>query len=115
MLANFDFGKIIYANFRFSDYLPRQREGIDYKKSYVNDPVGGGVTLDMSHELELVSNLFGSVEVVSSFASNTGTIGLQKEDYMQAMLLSNKNIMISVFLDFVSKERKRGFEKMQLI
>jgi predicted dehydrogenase len=105
-------GTIRLARFWFGSYLPSWRPGTDYRSSYsAQAALGGGVLLDAIHELDLVVWWFGSdVDVAGAVMAHTGTLDIDVEDAVQAVLRSGGGVPITVSLDYLSRAYRRGVE-----
>ena len=83
--------KIWSVNIFCGSYLPNWRNNIDYRKSSsAKKQLGGGVLLDLSHELDYVQWLFGKIQI----------------EHCKSKKLSNLNIETDDFLNLVGKTRK---------
>ena len=57
--------KIFYASTIWGEYLPNWHPNENYKKSYAaNKNLGGGVSLTLSHEIDLMIYLFGKIKKI---------------------------------------------------
>lgn len=80
-------------------YLPSWRPNTDYRKSYSADPRrGGGVLLDLSHELDYLRYLFGELTCKMSNISKISSLDIKSEDKVIAILESPtcKNILVNL-------------------
>lgn len=112
-------GKFLGAQIISRSFLPNWRKHINYKKSVsAIKSKGGGVLLELSHEIDLMLYLFGKCEIVSSALSNSGTLGINVEERADIILRSKNSSFINILLDFNSKliERKIivNFSKLTL-
>ena len=83
--------KIWSVNIFCGSYLPNWRNNIDYRKSSsAQKHLGGGVLLDLSHELDYVQWLFGKIKI----------------EYCKSKKLSNLNIKTDDFLNLTGKTKK---------
>ncbi len=91
---NFDLKKIFYIECESSSYLPFWRKKTNYKDSYsASKKKGGGVLLDLSHEIDYMSYLFNNFKTILNFSKKISNLNIKSDDY--AMLLgslSNKGI-----------------------
>ncbi len=101
-------GKVSEARFLCSSWLPNWRPDIDYRNSVsAQKKLGGGVLLELSHELDLALSLFGSINLSFSQLKNSGILEIDVEDYALLKGSSEKCEKIIFELDFCSKENKR--------
>jgi hypothetical protein len=119
LITNQRNGKFLGAQIISRSYLPNWRKHISYKKSVsAIKSKGGGVLLELSHEIDLTLYLFGKCKIKSSVLSNSGTLGINVEERADIILRSKDSSCINILLDFNSKfiERKIiiNFSKLTL-
>ena len=74
-------GNIVEADFYCGSWLPDWREGIDYRKCVSSKrELGGGVLLELSHEIDLALNLFGRMKIEYASLKNSGLLEINVED-----------------------------------
>jgi predicted dehydrogenase len=74
-------GKILSFNAEVGQNLLDWRPNIDYKKTVSSQKkLGGGVLLEMSHELDYIAWIFGKVEWVKSHISKQSNLEIDVED-----------------------------------
>jgi len=89
-------------------YLPDWRPGTDYKESVsAKESLGGGVLLELSHELDYINWLFGASDSVFCKAINTGVLSIDVEDKVDAILMRNDNFTINLHMDFLQRNPER--------
>ena len=102
--------RINEVNVYCGSYLPEWRNGIDYKKNYSAVPeMGGGVQLDLIHEIDYIYWLFGIPERVRKTLTNSSSIGIRACDYANYCLEYN-NFNVSIVLNYFRRDSKRTFE-----
>ena len=99
-----------WARFVSASWLPDWRADRDYRTGYANDVVGGGVVLDVIHEIDLANHLLGPAEAVSAVLRKTGVMELQTEDMAEVILQHTAGCISSLHLDFGSRVRRRYLE-----
>jgi predicted dehydrogenase len=96
--------KILVAQIRCGSYLPSWRPGTDYRKSYsASKEQGGGVLLDLSHEIDYMQWLFGSVKTISAYQSKISTLKIDSDDIVMATGKTDKQVAFAISLDYISK------------
>lgn len=105
-------GKIYSARFFVGQYLPDWRPGTDYRRSYSSrKDLGGGVVLDLIHEIDLAARLCGPVN--DRFHAMTGkvsSLGIETEDQAEIHYCSSNGAFISIHLDYLVRGYSRYFE-----
>tara|TARA_B100001057_G_scaffold218174_1_gene218310 strand:+ start:1427 stop:2428 length:1002 start_codon:yes stop_codon:yes gene_type:complete len=92
-------------------YLPDWRNNIDYRKSVsANKNLGGGVLLELSHELDYLTWVFGNFESVFCKVSNSGFLEIDVEDNIDAVITTKNKININLHMDFLQRDPKRTCE-----
>ena len=108
-IQNAAIGKIIEADFYCGSWLPDWRPKSDYKTCVsARRELGGGVLLELSHELDLAQLLLGSIELQSSIVQNSRLLDIDVED--QAILLgkSQLGVVTTIRLNFCSNPPRRS-------
>jgi predicted dehydrogenase len=101
-------GRILGVRVDVGHYLPDWRPQADYRRQVsANRSLGGGVLLELSHELDYLSWLFGRFDQVFCIASNSGQLEIDVEDRAD-ILLSREGLTAQVHLDFLQRRASRG-------
>jgi predicted dehydrogenase len=102
--------RINEVNVYCGSYLPEWRTGRDYRLIYSANPSkGGGVHLDLIHEIDYAYWLFGKPEKVSSTFSNASSLEIEAIDYAN-YCLSYKNFSVNIILNYYRRDSKREIE-----
>jgi predicted dehydrogenase len=108
-----DLGRIVRASFVAGQWLPDWRPGTDYRSGYSADARrGGGVELDLCHEIDLARWFFGDLQVDHAAGGKFSSLDLQSNDTATAILspTGGPSPLITVSLDYVSRCRVRRYE-----
>jgi predicted dehydrogenase len=90
--------------------LPEWRLGVDFKSVYsAHSKLGGGVHLDLIHELDYIYWLFGKPQNVFSYRSSLSSLEIDSIDYASYLLGYNK-FAVNVVLNYFRTDRKRSME-----
>jgi predicted dehydrogenase len=101
-------GKILHAKIECGSYLPDWRPDQDYKKTVsALSQLGGGVLLELSHELDYLHWFFGKPTCVQAQIRNSGTLDINVEDQADLLVKSEQGYPIIVQLDFNRHYAKR--------
>lgn len=101
-------GTLIEADFYCGTWLPDWRPGVDYRDTVsAKKALGGGVLLELSHELDMAKFLFGDIQLESSLLRNSGLLEIDTED--QAILIGRAapNLLVSIRLNFCTRPASR--------
>jgi hypothetical protein len=109
MLNNKKTGQVLHVQVDCGSYLPDWRQGRDYRKSVsAKKELGGGVLLELSHELDYIRWFFGEMKSVYANIQNSGTLGIDVEDSVDMIFNSDRGFLVSAHLDFNSRSIRRN-------
>ena len=101
-------GKIIHARIECGSYLPDWRPNQDYRKTVsALSKLGGGVLLELSHELDYLHRFFGEPDSVQAQIRNSKTLDIDVEDQADLLITSKQGYCISVQIDFSRRHVER--------
>jgi predicted dehydrogenase len=105
LIAEGAIGKIVGARAEVGQYLPDWRPGSDYRETVsARRELGGGVILELSHELDYLYWLLGMPEAVSAKGGHYSHLDLDVEDMVEILLeYSSPRCLVSVHLDMVQR------------
>lgn len=93
-----------------SSYLPDWRQGTDYRKAYsAHKDMGGGVTLDLIHELDYIIWLFGVPERSHHLCGKYSDLEIDSDD-LSVYLLEYVDKLIEIHIDYLGRETIRNIE-----
>lgn len=104
-------GKIVNeVNVYCGSYLPDWRPRVDFRTIYsANKEMGGGVHIDLIHELDYVYWLFGKPLKSQSFFSNNSSLDITAYDYAN-YLWTYEKFSASIVLNYYRRDVKRTIE-----
>ncbi len=106
-------GKVLSIRCEIGQYLPSWRPEMDYRQSVsARSELGGGVLLELSHELDYLRWIFGEVERVSASLSRQSGLAIDVEDTVHLILtfsptVDGYTLIGTVNLDFVRHDTTR--------
>lgn len=96
-------GKILSVRSEVGQFLPSWRKR-DYKKSVsASKKSGGGVIFELSHDVDLLLELFDDIKLVNGLNYKASNMKIDTEDTAHAIFKSrkfNKNFLILLTMDF---------------
>lgn len=94
----------ISVQIKCGSYLPSWRTEKDYRQSYsASKEKGGGVLLDLSHEIDYLQWLFGKVESIASLQLKVSNLEIDSDDLVSAIGKTEKGITFILSMDYISK------------
>ena len=101
---------IFEVNAYCGSYLPSWRPDSDYRSSYsAQEAMGGGVHLDLMHELDYLHFLFGKPKAVEKVHKKYSTLDLDSVDYAHYWL-DFKDFSATITLNYFRRDSKRTLE-----
>ncbi|MBF0386260.1 MAG: Gfo/Idh/MocA family oxidoreductase [Candidatus Omnitrophica bacterium] len=99
--------KVLHAQVVCSSYLPDWRPGRDSHTLYSAKRVeGGGVLLDLSHELDYAEYLFGSLNLLKGRMGRVSDVTIDAEDYAD-LVCEYERAAVNIHLNYFSRQAKR--------
>jgi predicted dehydrogenase len=102
--------KLNEVNVYCGSYLPDWRPNIDFRKTYsAIAELGGGVHIDLIHELDYIYWLFGTPKEVKRYFRSQSSLSVSSFDYANYVLDYN-GFCASVVLNYYRRDPKRSLE-----
>lgn len=111
-----NFGKIFLVKSEVGYNLKYWRKNINYKNSVsAIKNMGGGVLLELSHEMNYLQNLFGQIIKVDAFYNKLSDYNINVEDYadMRIFFKKSKNakkLFANLSIDFLRNVKTRNLK-----
>ena len=109
-----DTGKIgspIYARTQWGEYLPNWHPWEDYREGYAaRSDLGGGPSLTLSHEIDLLLWMFGKHADVKATANTASSLELKTEHGIDILLKFESGVTGNVHLDYFHQPPARSSE-----
>ena len=101
-------GTLLQARIECGSYLPDWRSEIDYRTSVsARADLGGGVLLELSHEIDYCRWFFGEIDHVQGILSNTGDLAVEVEEAAHVMLRTKSGLAVALVIDFHRRVPRR--------
>ena len=95
--------KLFSINVVSHSYLPEWRK-ISYRKSVsAKKELGGGVLLELSHELDYLKWIFKDIKILYSFNKKISNLLINVDDILSIIGIVKKNILLNLNINFFSK------------
>lgn len=100
-------GNVYFVRIEVGQYLPSWRSGRDYRVVYsASKRRGGGVALDLSHEIDYMRYFFGDPYSFKAVKAKVSNLKIDSDDIFEG-IYTYDNFICSVHMDYLQKERKR--------
>lgn len=101
-------GRLLGVSAEVGQYLPDWRPASDFRRGVsARAELGGGALLELSHELDYLLWLFGDFASVFCVMGNSGTLGIDVEDRVDALLVRKDGVVARLHLDFLQRRACR--------
>ena len=99
--------KVFFAKSFCMSYLPNWRKK-NYKKTYsASRKFGGGVSLDLSHELDYLTWLLGEIKIIFRKSSKISNLKIKSDDVFNLIGKTTNNLILNLTLSYASRVEKR--------
>jgi predicted dehydrogenase len=111
LIARGIIGRVVRASLQTGQWLPDWRPSTDYRHSYsASRELGGGVVLDLVHELDAVRWILGEFDSVVAVGGKMSSLELSSEDAVVIGLSRAGGPVVAVGLDYVARRPVRRYE-----
>jgi predicted dehydrogenase len=112
LVSNGEIGKPIRANLQAGQWLPDWRPAREYKAGYSSEAArGGGVMLDLIHEIDQARWLVGEFDQVAAVAGKASSLGIRSEDSACIVLRGiGGSPVVAIGLDYISRRPVRRYD-----
>lgn len=111
LLADNTIGDLNSFRIYSGSYLPEWRPEQDYRTSYSADPeMGGGVVMDLIHEIDYSYWLFGDITTVRSWVGQVSSLDIETEDLAETIVETEAGVIGQIHLDYYRSEPRRTIE-----
>jgi predicted dehydrogenase len=106
-------GNVLSVRCEVGQYLPDWRSGKDYRESVsAKSELGGGVLLELSHEIDYLRWIFGEIEWVMASATRQSKLEIDVEDQTLIILgfkssMNSSQLIGSLGMDFIRHDKTR--------
>lgn len=108
LLAERVVGRVHSVHIDLGQYLPDWRPQSDYRRNVsANRALGGGVLLELSHEFDYLTYLFGRFDRVFCVTRQSGELEIDVEDQADILLTRADGILAQLHMDFLQRKATR--------
>ncbi|MDD5168740.1 MAG: Gfo/Idh/MocA family oxidoreductase [Syntrophales bacterium] len=101
-------GRPYFSRIEVGQYLPHWRNNIHYRDSYsAKVACGGGVALDLSHEVDYMRYFFGGPSSWKTMKSKASELEIDAEDIFEGIYQYDNGFICHVHMDYLQKVAKR--------
>lgn len=107
---NIDPSDVISIRSISSSYLPDWRAGQDYRNTYsAHKDMGGGVSIDLIHEWDYLTYLFGRPQKIKSMIGKKSNLEIDSNDYA-IYIAEYENKIVELHLDYFGRKTIREIQ-----
>ncbi|MCD4781598.1 MAG: Gfo/Idh/MocA family oxidoreductase [Candidatus Omnitrophica bacterium] len=114
MISRKRYGRLLSADFEWGTYLPAHHPYEDYRKGYAAlNKLGGGVLLGLSHELDMICNLWGQPDELFAVGGQLSPLSMDTEDTVSVLMKyrrHSQSFPVSLFLSYAQTKETRRFK-----
>ncbi|MBI2625295.1 MAG: Gfo/Idh/MocA family oxidoreductase [Candidatus Nealsonbacteria bacterium] len=106
-------GKVFALHSEYGNYLPYQRKGRDYRKTYAaRKEKGGGIILDDIHSFDLLFwlNNFKALKNIQLCYDKVSRLAIDTEDISVAVLRFGNKVIGSIRSDYLQQRKSRSLK-----
>jgi len=101
-------GRLHSVHIDLGQYLPDWRPESDYRRNVsANRSLGGGVLLELSHEFDYLTHLFGRFDWVFCVTGQSGLLEIDVEDRADILLTRADGLVAQLHMDFLQRKATR--------
>jgi predicted dehydrogenase len=101
-------GEVHTVRSEVGQFLPGWRPGSDYRKTVsAKKELGGGVLLELSHDLDILRWIFGEVEWLSAWTGRIGKLEINVEDSVMLQMSFISGPIAQLGMDFLRHDTSR--------
>jgi predicted dehydrogenase len=109
-IAHARLGEIRLAQLDAGGYLPDWRPHLDYREVFSSSrALGGGVTLDLVHEIDSMLYFFGKPDSVMATIARKGTLEIDSDDVSAMTFDYDRGPVVSIVLDYLRRPYRRSY------
>ena len=102
------FGEIYFAQIEAGQFLPDWRPGRDHKDVFsAHKNKGGGVALELSHELDYMMCLFGFPSQWNFISKKVSRLEIDADDIFEGTFVFKEGFVCNVHLDYLQRSKRR--------
>lgn len=104
-------GNVWHANFEVGQFLPNWRKGQDYRDTAsAKSSLGGGVLLELSHEIDLIQWFFGMPDSIHAVGGKISLLDIDTEDLASCIFSFTQGLpaVVALHMDFLQRKPTRS-------
>lgn len=111
ILSKKSLGQVCYVRAAVGQWLPDWRPERDYRAGYASkSDLGGGVLLDLIHEVELVQSLFGKIKDKRIYKGNCKRLAIETESIATINGVFDNGAICHIEMDYIRRKYLRELE-----